>query len=114
VGLAVNVNLVVYYAAPLNVMREVVQSKCSDSIHVPTMVLNWLNTSFWVAYGFAQRDFYIMIPNGCGLFLGLCQGCLCLVFPKSGRDKVAQQQEEEAPLPVNDSDYIDSQESLVV
>jgi len=110
IGLVVNVNLVFFYGAPLQSILQVIQTKCSDSIHVPTMVLNWTNTSFWLAYGFAQRDFYIMIPNGCGLLLGLSQGLLCLLFPRSGRE---QPQQEEEPLEVNDDDE-ESRDSLIV
>jgi len=91
---------------------QVIQTQCSDSIHVPTMVLNWTNTSFWLAYGFAQRDFYIMIPNGCGLMLGLLQGLLCLLFPRSGRQPLAL---DEEPLEVNDADDgEESRDSLIV
>lgn len=112
VGLVVNVNLVFFYGAPLNTILQVIQTKCSDSIHRPTMILNWCNTSFWVAYGFAQRDFYIMIPNGCGLFLGLLQGLLCLLYPKSGREPVQVQEDE--PVEENDSNDEASRDSLIV
>ena len=149
VGLVVNVNLVFFYGAPLNTIMQVIQTKCSDSIHVPTMVLNWVNTSFWLACkllhtprlcahivppiigsldsssvadtflipvmlladGVARRDFYIMIPNGCGLMLGLLQGLLSLLYPRSGRDPLVQ---EEEPLEVDDSDGEQSRDSLIV
>jgi solute carrier family 50 protein (sugar transporter) len=113
VGLVVNTNLIFFYASPLKTIMQVVQTRCSDSIHVPTMVLNWTNTSFWLAYGAAQKDFYIMIPNACGLTLGLTQGVLCLIYPKSGREHLSQHEDDE-PMEVNDRDEERTRDSLVV
>lgn len=92
VGFIVNVNLVFFYGAPLQSIWSVLRSKTSDSIHVPTMRLNWACTSFWLAYGLARRDIVIAVPNGLGLLLGILQGVLCLCYPKSGRNIVAQQE----------------------
>lgn len=115
IGLIVNVNLVFFYGAPLNTIFTVIRSKCSDSIHVPTMVLNWCNTSFWIAYGGAQKDFYILIPNACGLFLGLMQGLLCCWYPKSGRELVGEVEiAQEEPMELNDDNDEESRDSLIV
>lgn len=120
VGLVVNVNLVClltpiacllthalvthfdiqcqvfFYGAPLNTIRQVLSEKNSNSIHCPTMVLNWVNTSFWLVYGFARRDLIIMIPNGLGLLLGLSQGVLSLLYPRTGRNHEDELDNEEA------------------
>lgn len=90
VGIVVNVNLVFFYGAPLQTMRTVISQKSSESIHGPTMIMNWCNTSFWLAYGFARKDLIIIIPNGIGLLLGLTQGVLCLCYPRSQRPEAAQ------------------------
>ena len=82
VGVLVNINLVFFYGAPLQTMKQVLQDQCSDSIHAPTMVMNWINTSFWIAYGYAQHDLVILAPNAIGLCLGLVQGVLCLLYPR--------------------------------
>ena len=100
------VALVFFYGAPLHTMKKVVQTKCSDSIHVPTMVLNWSNTSLWLAYGVARKDPIILIPNAIGLLLGLMQELLRLLYPRSGLRVLVQQEgsdEEES-----------SQNSLIV
>lgn len=106
VGLVVNVNLVFFYGAPLHTIREVLQKKCSDSIHVPTMVLNWSNTSFWLAYGVARKDPIILIPNALGLLLGLMQGLLVLLFPRSRREALVQEE--------GDDEEESSRNSLIV
>lgn len=81
IGVVVNLNLIAFYGAPLQTMHTVITTKNSESIHVPTMIMNWLNTSFWIAYGFARRDAVIIAPNSIGLCLGLAQGVLKALYP---------------------------------
>jgi solute carrier family 50 (sugar transporter) len=81
VGLVVNLNLIFFYAAPLQTMHKVIATSNSDSIHIPTMVMNWTNTSFWIGYGIARKDPIILIPNVLGLLLGLAQGVLRFLYP---------------------------------
>ncbi len=54
-----------------------------------------------------------MIPNACGLTLGLTQGVLCLIYPKSGREHLSQHEDDE-PMEVNDRDEERTRDSLVV
>ena len=99
VGVLVNINLIVFYGAPLQTIQKVVANRNADSIHVPTMVMNWTNTSFWIGYGVARRDLIIVIPNILGLALGLMQGLLKMRYPsqQSGGDR--------QPVPVADDDF---------
>ena len=83
VGLVVNVNLIFFYGAPLQTVRTVIVERNSNSIHVPTMVMNWMNTTFWIAYGLARRDPVIVLPNSVGLTLGLLQGLLRAAYPSA-------------------------------
>ncbi|CAB9513761.1 Sugar transporter SWEET1 [Seminavis robusta] len=82
VGVIVNINLVVFYAAPLKSIQTVVTERNSASIHYETMVMNWVNTTFWCLYGMARRDVVILLPNATGLMLGIAQGVLCLLYPR--------------------------------
>jgi solute carrier family 50 protein (sugar transporter) len=82
IGLIVNVNLIFFYGAPLQTMQTVIKDRASNSIHVPTMMMNWFCTSFWLLYGIAQLDPVIYAPNAIGLLLGITQGILCLMYPR--------------------------------
>lgn len=84
IGIIVNLNLIFFYGAPLQTMQTVIRERTSESIHLPTMFMNYTNTSFWIAYGIARRDPVIILPNVVGLSLGLVQGVLCLLFPRTG------------------------------
>jgi solute carrier family 50 protein (sugar transporter) len=89
VGLVVNANLVFFYGAPLQTVRTVVTTSDASTIHTPTMIMNCLNTSFWVGYGIARRDPVIIIPNAAGFTLGLGQGVLKLLYPSNASDGIS-------------------------
>lgn len=92
-------------------MSRVVRSKSSDAIHVPTMVMNWINTTFWMAYGFARADPIIYFPNGIGLLLGILQGVLVCMYP---RRRIGEEDEDdESNLGLVDEDTLEEQ-SLVI
>jgi solute carrier family 50 (sugar transporter) len=82
VGIVVNLNLVVFYAAPLSVIYKVITQRTSDSIHICTMITNTLNGSFWAVYGLAITDPLIYVTNSLGAGLGIVQIILCLLFPR--------------------------------
>ena len=85
IGIIVNINLLFFYAAPLQTIQRVISEGSSGSIHRPMMRMNWLNTSFWTLYGFvARNDPIIYGPNAIGLVFGLIQGVLCCIYPRQG------------------------------
>jgi len=81
VGILVNLNLIFFYAAPLQTIRHVLQSGNSNSIHGPTMMMVCANASFWFLYGVALGDPIVMLPNAIGLTLGLVQVALRVIYP---------------------------------
>jgi hypothetical protein len=87
VGITVNLNLVVFYAAPLSVIWNVVNQRNSISIHGCTMITNTLNGTFWAIYGLAIMDPFIYVTNGLGAGLGVVQIILCLLFPRKKVDE---------------------------
>ncbi len=80
IGVAVNINLIFFYAAPLSTIVDVLRTKNSSSIHFWTMVMNTINSFFWCVYSFAIQDYYILIPNGLGFFFGVMQMILYTCF----------------------------------
>lgn len=82
VGYAVNLNLVFFYGAPLSTIWTVVKQRNAQSIHLPTLITNTLNSSFWLAYGLAVKDVFIVVPNGMGAALGAIQVVLLVLFPR--------------------------------
>jgi len=83
VGVAVNINLIFFYAAPLSTIVTVVKTKSSDSIHIWTMIMNTVNAFFWCVYSLAIQDYYILLPNSLGFMFGLLQMGLYRCYPRS-------------------------------
>lgn len=98
VGLLVNLNLVFFYGAPLSTILQILRERNTASLHIPTMITNTLNGSFWTAYGIAIVDYWIIVPNGLGAAVGGIQFILCLIFPRTRRG--ATQTNKESPLEV--------------
>ena len=86
IGVAVNLNLIFFYAAPLSSVVTILQTKSSASIHFWTMTMMSANAFFWCVYALAIKDYYILIPNGIGLVFGIIQIILWLLYPTSGDD----------------------------
>jgi len=83
VGITVNLNLLVFYAAPLSTIWTVLSTRSAASIHVPTMLTNTFNGCFWGAYGISVLDWFIAVPNVLGAGLGMVQIVLCFLFPRT-------------------------------
>ena len=45
--------------------------------------MSLLNSFFWFAYALTIKDIVILIPNGCGISLGIIQLVLYIIFPNS-------------------------------
>jgi solute carrier family 50 protein (sugar transporter) len=96
VGVLVNLNLVFFYGAPLSTIWTVLQTRSSNSIHVPTMITNTLNGTFWFVYGVAGVwDPFIFVPNGLGALLGAIQIVLLVLFPRSKRRREVGPQDDD-------------------
>ena len=83
VGVAVNLNLIFFYAAPLSTIMTVLRTKSSSTIHVWTMVMNTVNAFFWCIYSLAIQDYYILIPNGLGFLFGILQMVMFMIYRQS-------------------------------
>lgn len=112
VGTVVNLNLVVFYGAPLATIQQVLRNKVSDSIHVPTMILTNSNTIFWLVYGVARMDPIIFLPNGLGLILGVVMMVLCILYPKN--DALNDETNSEENLLQDNEEFSEHAENLMV
>lgn len=93
VGIAVNLNLVFFYGAPLSTIATVLRTRSSSTIHIPTMITNTATAAFWCAYGVAIMDPFIGVPNGLGALLGAVQIVLYVLFPRKSETKEEEESE---------------------
>lgn len=91
--------LLIYYAAPLSVLAKVLTTKSSAALYWPLSVMSCVNGSLWVCYGLAVNDYFIWVPNGVGVVLGLVQLILIAIFPakKSRASYAASDAGDDAP-----------------
>merc|ERR1719410_532410 len=82
IGVIVNINLIVFFAAPLSTIYTVITTKNSSSIHRLLMVTNTFNTVFWTIYGLVLMDPIILLPNAIGLMFGVIQIFLACWYPQ--------------------------------
>lgn len=85
VSMVASFNLVLFYCAPLSTISNVLRKWDSSSIHIPTMIANTVNASFWAAYGYAISDWSIIIPNGLGCLFGFVQIFLSTCIPRKSK-----------------------------
>ena len=65
---------VLYFAAPLSTMAEVVRTGDASSIYPPMVLCNLLSCSLWATYGlFGTNDPLLYGPNMTGCLLQVCQ-----------------------------------------
>lgn len=118
VGVAVNINLIFFYAAPLSTIAMVIRTRNSASIHFWTMAMNTSNAFFWCVYSLAIQDYYILIPNGLGFLFGLIQVALYQCFPRSDALEVSESElsgdEGNCIEQLNRSNYGDVPESDII
>jgi hypothetical protein len=73
---------IAYYAAPLSMMANVVMTRDSSALYLPTTIVNILNAGMWSIYGFGLMDINVWAPNVIGLLLSIAQLVLIIVFPR--------------------------------
>jgi solute carrier family 50 (sugar transporter) len=74
---------IMYYAAPLSTMYEVISKKDASSLYLPMILINAINALMWFAYGsLALGDINVWGPNGIGLVLAICQSSLVFIYSK--------------------------------
>eukprot|EP00775_Hariotina_reticulata_P009134 gene9134-9302_t len=84
-----------YYASPLSTALQVVRTRSSASIYLPTIICNFVNASLWLGYGLAVWDPFIYVPNGAGAACAVLLIVLCIMFPK----KTAPNKDDDTTLP---------------
>ncbi|GKY92716.1 hypothetical protein MPSEU_000241700 [Mayamaea pseudoterrestris] len=82
VGVAVNLNLVFFYGAPLSTIFIMIKTRSCASIHPATLYTTFFNGFFWSAFGFAMVDWFIAIPNLLGAMLCAVQIVFCVIYPR--------------------------------
>ncbi|AQK69754.1 Bidirectional sugar transporter SWEET4 [Zea mays] len=71
------------YAAPLSVMKMVIQTKSVEYMPLFLSLASLVNGICWTAYALIRFDLYITIPNGLGVLFALAQLLLYAIYYKN-------------------------------
>jgi len=83
VGIICTIFNIGMYAAPLSVMKLVIQTKSVKYMPFTLSLVSFFNGICWTTYALIKFDLYITIPNGTGTFLGLVQLMIYAIYYKS-------------------------------
>ncbi|XP_022138127.1 bidirectional sugar transporter SWEET16 [Momordica charantia] len=64
---------IIMYASPLSVMKTVVRSRSVEYMPFMLSLFFFINGGIWTFYAFLQHDWFLAVPNGMGLGLGLAE-----------------------------------------
>lgn len=81
-GILCNLCFLLMCISPLYTFRAVIKERDSSSLFLPLAITQTTNCTLWIIYGIDQNNLYITLPNSIGLFLGLIQLFLILIFNK--------------------------------
>ncbi|KAL1803730.1 hypothetical protein DCAR_0935441 [Daucus carota subsp. sativus] len=74
---------IIMYGSPLAAMGTVVRSKSVEYMPFLLSFFILLNSGIWTFYAFLLRDYYLGVPNGTGVLLGLMQLVLYGIYRNS-------------------------------
>ncbi|CAH2043779.1 unnamed protein product [Thlaspi arvense] len=83
IGILCIVFNIIMYAAPLTVMKRVIQTKSVKYMPFFLSLANFMNGVVWVIYACLKFDPYILIPNGLGSLSGIIQLLLYVTYYKT-------------------------------
>ncbi|CAG9534329.1 unnamed protein product [Cercopithifilaria johnstoni] len=82
-GMSCVVFNVLTVAAPLEALREVFRTRCTETMPLPLCCLTLLVTAEWLLYGILIDDIYIQVPNAIASVIAFLQLLPFLYFPRN-------------------------------
>ncbi|KAK1387555.1 Bidirectional sugar transporter SWEET [Heracleum sosnowskyi] len=89
---------IIMYGSPLAAMGTVVRSKSVEYMPFFLSFFIFLNSGVWTLYAFLLRDYFLGVPNGTGVVLGLMQLALYGMYRNSKISKNSSADEIEEGL----------------
>nr|UJT76395.1 bidirectional sugar transporter SWEET4a [Hemerocallis fulva] len=76
------------YAAPLSVMKLVIQTKSVEFMPLFLSLASFFNGLCWTTYALIRFDLYITIPNGLGVLFAMAQLVLHIIYYKTTKEQM--------------------------
>lgn len=80
-GLLACASSLIFIAAPLVLVADVIKSKSSEKLPFLLIVSSFFVSISWFFYGFVLKDAFIQVPNGIGTMISGVQLSLFVLYP---------------------------------
>ncbi|CAG2163178.1 unnamed protein product [Oppiella nova] len=84
-GLLACISSLVFCAAPLALVRDVVQSKSSEKLPFILIISSFMVTIMWFLYGLVIKDQFVSVTNGIGALINTVQLSLFVIYPNKAK-----------------------------
>uniref|UniRef100_A0ACD5YTQ0 Uncharacterized protein n=1 Tax=Avena sativa TaxID=4498 RepID=A0ACD5YTQ0_AVESA len=90
------------YAAPLSVMKMVIETKSVEYMPLFLSLASLVNGICWTAYALIKFDLYITIPNGLGVMFAIGQVILYAIYYKSTQQILEARKRKADQIPMTE------------
>lgn len=72
---------VLFFAAPCCMLMDVIRTKSTEMLPLPLILMSFIGSVQWFAFGLIANDLFLQIPNLLGAFLSGTQLSLFCIYP---------------------------------
>lgn len=72
---------IIMSASPLITLREIIRTKSVATMSFSFVLICCVSCSLWTTFGMLINDVFVMIPNACGVALGIFELFLFVIYP---------------------------------
>ena len=99
VGLLCDVSTLLFYAAPLVNISEVIKMQDASSLYAPAIAVNLLSSLLWFFYGLmGVNEVVVWVPSAAGILLCVIELFICCYYPSSANDITEDSPDSEYPI----------------
>lgn len=101
VGLLCDVSTLIFYAAPLVNISEVIKMQDASSLYAPAITVNLFSSVLWFFYGLmGVKEVVVWVPSAAGILLCVIELFICCYYPSSYSDSKDESVATAAEFPI--------------
>lgn len=80
---------VLFFAAPCCMLVDVFRKKCTEMLPLPLILMSFIGSVQWFAFGVIANDRFLQVPNFIGAVLSAAQLALFCIYPNKARSPLS-------------------------
>lgn len=85
---------IIFFAAPCCMIADVIKKRSAEMLPMPLILMSFISSVQWLAFGMIAKDLFIQIPNLLGAILSGMQLSLFCIYPQKSRLSAASSNSE--------------------